>query len=126
MAKLTKANLTDTIEGLTFSEHRKISPDEDSKKDGVSKTILLEIDYNGLTLLDLLAKAFKSDCVSWQNGSGGRKAFDKLEDKQTVKVSAKSPGGAPQIDPIDAIIAGAKLAKMSVEDYIRAEVAKRS
>jgi hypothetical protein len=125
MAKLTKANLIDVIEGISYSEYRKLSPDEESKKDGIAKTIMLEIDYSGLTLNDLLTKAYKSDCVSWQNGSGGRKAFDKLVDKQTVKISAKSPGGAPQIDPVDAIIAGAKAAGMNAEDYIRMLIAKR-
>lgn len=126
MAKLTKANLTDVIEGITYTELRTVSPDEDSKKDKIFKTIHLEISYDGLTLNDLIIKAFKSDVVSWANGGGGRKNFDKLVDKSTVKVSAKSPGGAPQIDPVDAIIAGAKAAGMSIEDYLKAEVAKRT
>ena len=125
MGKLTNANLNDIVEGIKYSEYRKVSPDTDSKKDGVSKTILLEIDYNGLLLVDLVKKAYKSDCVSWQNGSGGRKDFDKLVDKSTVKISAKSPGGAPQVDPMESIIASAKAAGMTVEKYVLAELSKR-
>ena len=123
--KLTKANLTDVIEGIMFSEFRAISPDDESKKDGVKKTIHLKIKYDGLTLNDVIAKAFKSDCVSWQNGSGGRKNFDNLVDKQVVEISAKAPGAAVQIDPITAVIEAAKAAKLSVEEYLKKEIAAR-
>ena len=122
---LTKVNLNDIIEGITYSEYRTISPDGESKKDKIFKTVNLEMSYGGLTLNDLVVKAFKSDCVSWANGGSGRKNFDNLVDKSTVKVSAKSPGGAPQVDPVDAIIASAKAAGMSIEAYLLAEVAKR-
>ncbi len=125
MAKLTSANLTDTIEGVHLSKRLRVSPDAESKKDKVFKNIDLDVNFEGLTFNDLLALAMRPVIVDWQNGGSGRKNFDKLVDKSTVKVSAKSPGVAPQIDPIDAVIASAKASGMSVEEYLRSEVAKR-
>lgn len=126
MANLTKANLNDVIEGITLSRWISVSPDVDAKKDKIKKIINLEVDFTGLTLQNLIIKAFKSDVVAWQNGSGGRSNFDKLIDKTTVKVSSKSPGGGPQIDPLDAIIANAKAAGMAIEDYIINELKRRN
>ena len=90
-----------------------------------SKTVTLEIEYDGLTIEDILAKAVKGDVIDWQNGSGGRKNYDKLVDKSTIKIKASTPGSMPLIDPIISIIQAASAAKMSIEDYLKAEVAKR-
>ena len=125
MAKLTKDNLNDVIEGITLSRWISVSPDEDAKKGKVKKIINLEVDFTGATLQDLIISAHKPSTVSWQNGSGGRSIFDKLVDKSTIKVSFKSPGGAPQIDPVEAIIASAKAAGVTVEVYLAQEIAKR-
>ena len=126
MAKLTMANLNDVIEGITLSRWVNVSPDEDAKKDGIKKLINLEVNFTGATLQDLINSAHKPSTVSWQNGSGGRSNFDKLVDKSTIKVSFKSPGGAPQIDPVEAIIASAKAAGVSIEVYLAQEIAKRT
>ena len=122
---LTKANLNDVIEGISFSEFRSISLDEDAKKAGDKKTIMLVVKYDGLTLGDIIAKAYKSDCVSFQNGGSGRKNYDKIVDKSTITIEAKSPGKGPQVDPVEAIIASAAAAGMTIEAYLRAEVDKR-
>ena len=112
--KLTSANLKDIIEGISFSEFRSISFDNDSKKAGDKKTVSLKVNYDGLTLGDVIAKAFNSDCVSWANGSSGRKNYNNLKDRQVIEISAKTPGKAPQVDPEQAMIA--KLQAMTPEE----------
>ena len=119
-------DMKQVVTGIELSEYRTISPDEDSKKEGKKKTVLLKVKYDGLTLGDVFTKAFKSDVVAWQNGSGGRKNFDNIVDKATICVSAKSPGAGPQIDPLDAVLALAKAAGVTPEQYLRGELKKRS
>ena len=119
-------DLTQKIDGVVLSEQRSISPDEDAKKDGIKKTITLKISYDGLTLGDVLAKAFKSDVVAWQNGSGGRKNFDNIVDGSTIEVSAKAPGSLKE-DPETAMIR--KLQAMTPEEqvaYLKEIAAKAS
>ena len=118
---------TKVISGLTLTKTVSISPDEDAKKAGVSKKVVLKVKYDGLTLMDLAMKALDKDVVSWQNGSGGRKNYDNLVDNGTVNVDAKSPGKAPQIDPEEA--AAARLATMTPEEqqeYIKYLMTKAS
>lgn len=106
-------DLTQVISGVTLTKSITVSPDEDAKKAGTKKTVVLKVKYDGLTLDDVFLKALDKDVVSWQNGSGGRKNFDNLIDKGIVNVSAKAPGKAPQVDP-EAIVA-ARLAAMTPE-----------
>ena len=120
-----KTDMNMTIEGITLSEIRTVSPDEGAKKDGIKKTITLRIKYDGLTLKDVFSKAFKSDVVAWQNGASGRKNFDNIKDKSVIEVSAKAPGAGPQENPLDVIIREAKAAGLTVEQYVIAEMKKR-
>jgi len=120
-----KTDMNMTIEGITLSEIRTVSPDEDAKKEGIKKTITLRIKYDGLTLKDVFSKAFKSDVVAWQNGASGRKNFDNIKDKSVIEVSAKAPGAGPQENPLDVIIREAKAAGLTVEQYVIAEMKKR-
>ena len=113
------------VTGVTLSELRTISPDEESKKEGLKKTVTLKIKYDGLTLKDVFSKAFKSDVVAWQNGASGRKNFDNIKDKSIIEVSAKAPGAGPQENPLDVIIREAKAAGLTVEQYVIAEMKKR-
>ena len=113
------------VTGVTLSELRTISPDEESKKEGLKKTVTLKIKYDGLTLKDVFSKAFKSDVVAWQNGASGRKNFDNIKDKSVIEVSAKAPGAGPQENPLDVIIRDAKAAGLTVEQYVIAEMKKR-
>jgi hypothetical protein len=126
-----KTDMNMTIEGITLSELRTVSPDEDAKKEGIKKTITLRIKYDGLTLKDVFAKAFKSDVVSWQNGGAGRKNYDNIVDKSVIEISAKAPGAGPQENPMDAMIREARAAGVDPKDekafaaYIIAEMKKR-
>jgi len=109
-------NLNEVVEGITLTKVISVSPDEDSKKAGIKKQVTIKMRYDGLTLNDIFQKALKEDIIQWQNGSSGRKNFDNIKDKQTIEVSAKSPGGAPQISPEDAFLIEAKAAGINVDD----------
>lgn len=107
-------DLKQVVSGVVLSKTISISPDGDSKKEGIAKTVVLKVKYDGLTLESVFLKALDKDVVSWQNGSGGRKNYDNLINKGIVKVDAKAPGKAPEIDPETAMVA--KLATMTVEE----------
>jgi len=96
-------DLKQIVKGVTLTKNISVSSDEDSKKQGISKTVALKVKYDGLTLEDVFLKALDKDVVSWQNGSGGRKNYDNLVDKGVVNVDAKAPGKAPQVDPEEAV-----------------------
>lgn len=113
-------NMKQIVSGVILTKACSISPDKDSEE---SKTIHLRVKFDGVTLGDVFAKAVSGAVISWQNGPG-RKKFDTWENGQSVEIEFKSPGKAT-VDPIDAIVAGAKAAGMSVEEYLRAEMAKR-
>ena len=90
-----------------------------------SKQITLAVNYNGLTLSDVFTKALRTDVISWQNGPG-RKGYDALVDKSTVKVSAKAPG-ANVVDPETAMVA--KLTAMNPSEqakYLKELMSKAS
>ena len=122
---INMTNMSDVIEGVTLSEIRSMSPDNDAKKSRESKQFTLRVKYDGLTLRDVFAKAFKTDVVSFVNGAGGRKNYDNIVNKQVIDISAKTPGAAPQQDAMETIIASAKAAKMTIEAYVLAEMKKR-
>ena len=109
-------NMNETITNVTLTKVVSISPDNESKKEGLKKTITLQMRYDGLTLGEVFQKALKDDVISWANGSGGRKAFDKLTDKQTIKVSAKAPGSSPAEAPEDAFSREAKAAGVDLNN----------
>lgn len=109
-------DMNEIITGVTLTKIVSISPDNESKKEGTKKTITLRMKYDGLTLSDVFQKALKDDVISWANGSGGRKSFDKLIDKSTIEVSAKSPGSAPMECPEDAFLREAKAAGVDIEN----------
>ena len=107
-------DLTQMISGVTLTKTITVSPDEDAKKAGTKKTVVLKVKYDGLPLMGVFLKALDKDVVSWQNGSGGRKNYDKLIDKGTINIDAKAPGKAPQIDPKEAV--AADLATMNEDE----------
>ena len=114
-------NLKETVKGIVLRKTCSVKPDGDSTE---SKTITVEMNYDGLTLEDVFTKALSSDIIKWQGSA--RKIYDTLTDKGTVKVDAKSPGSKPEVDPVTAMIQLAKDAGMTVEQYLMAELAKRS
>lgn len=92
-------NMSEVVEGVILKKTTNIR----AVSGGPSKQVTLEVDYNGLLIQDIFAKALKDDVISWANGSGGRKNFENIVNGSTIKVSAKHPGSL-QTDPETAMI----------------------
>ena len=122
---INMTNMADTIEGVSFTEKRSVSPDADGKSSGDKKTVNVKVVYDGLTLRDVFSKAFKSDVVAWQNGGSGRKNYVNIKAGSTIVVMAKAPGAGPTEDPMDRLIREAKELNISIEDHIKNELKKR-
>lgn len=115
-------DMTEKLTGVVRTVKASLKADESSTE---KKSVYLKLDYSDCTVADLLTKASAHDRIAWQNSSQGRAKFASLVDGSTIEVKASSPGAAPIQDPVEAMIARAAAAGMSVEDYVRAEVAKR-
>jgi hypothetical protein len=87
MAKVTRDMLDWVIEGITFSQYRRVSADLDSKLAGESKQVEVEVTFAGATLRSVFEKAFGAAVISWANGPG-RKHIGTLGKKVTVSFSA--------------------------------------
>ena len=111
-------NMNEIVAGITLTKVLSVSPDNESRKEGIKKTFTVRMHYDGLTLADVFAKALKNDIISMQNGNGpgARKNYDKIIDRQTIEISAKSPGAGAQIDPETAMIM--KLQAMKPEEQV--------
>ena len=115
-------NMNETITNVTLSKACSIKADKDSTE---SKVINLKVKFDGATIQSVFDKAIAGTVITWQNGVG-RKGFDTFKNNQTVEISFIAPASKAQIDPVDAMIASASAAGMTVEDYLRAEIAKRT
>jgi len=111
-------NMQEVVVGVTLTKALSVSPDNEAKKEGIKKRLIVKMSYDGLTFADVFAKALKNDIISMQNGNGpgGRRNYDKLVDRQVIEVSAKAPGAGSQIDPETAMIA--KLQAMKPEEQV--------
>ena len=95
-----KLIMTDTFDKVVISKACSIKADKDST---TSKTVSLQVSFEGVTLNDVFQKAMNSTVISWQNGQG-RKNFDTWTTNQVVPISFKAPGRV-QVDPIAATLA---------------------
>ena len=113
-------NMNEVISGVTLTKACSIKADKDSD---VSKVINLKVKFDGAMLQGVFDKALAGAVIQWQNGVG-RKNFDTYKDKQVVEISFTSPAKST-VDPMESIIASAKAAGMTVEEYVIAELKKR-
>ena len=117
----TMMNMNEVIVGVTLTKACSIKADADSTE---SKVVNLRVKFDGAQLGDVFAKALSSAVIAWQNGVG-RKGFDTFKAGQIVDVQFSAPAARAQVDPVDAILAAAAAANISVEEYIKREIAKR-
>ena len=113
-------DLKQIVNGVVLTKACSIKADKDSDE---SKQINARVKFDGVTLGDVFDKAVSGAIINWQNGPG-RKKFDMWENGQTVDIEFKSPGRTT-VDPMTAIIASAAAEGISVEEYIKRELAKR-
>lgn len=117
-------DMNEVITNITLTKVTSISPDNESKKEGIKKTINLRVKFDGAKLSGLFDAALESTVVKWANGTG-RPNFDKWTDRQTVDISFLAPATKAVEDPMDAVIRCAAAEKMTVEAYVAREYAKR-
>lgn len=103
--------LTDEVNEITLTKVCSIKAFESATD---SKTITLNVKFDGVTLGDVFSKAVSSAVIQWQNGPG-RKQFNNWTNQQTVEIQFKSPGKVT-VDPETAMIA--KLQAMSSDEQI--------
>ena len=117
-------NLNETITNVVLTKACSISPDNESKKEGVSKLVNIKVNFNGATLQSVFDKAVSATVIQWQNGPG-RSKFDEWKANQTIEIDFKAPARTT-VDPMDAIIAQASAAGMTVEQYVIEQLKKRN
>lgn len=110
-----------TVSG-TFDIQAKVSPDNESKRDGLSKTFTLRFKMNSVPLEAIIASSLKDKRINAQIPL--RSKFELYKDGQVIELDYEGAGRL-EVNPLDKIILAAKAAGMSVEEYIKAELAKR-
>lgn len=108
-------NMNEIINGVILSKVCSVSPDNDAKKAGTHKNINVKVKFDGATVKSVFDKALSATVISWQNGVG-RKAFDTLENNQTVEVQFIAPASRPTEAPEDAFMREAKADGIDVND----------
>jgi hypothetical protein len=114
-------NMNEVIANVKLSKVCSIKADKDSVE---TKNINLVVKFDGATLSSVFDKAVSGAVIAWQNGVG-RKNFDSYKTNQTVEIQFTAPASKAQIDPVTAMIQAAAAEGISVEDYLRREIAKR-
>lgn len=108
-------DLNQIVNGVVLSKTTSVSPDNDSKKEGVHKQVTLKVKFENVSLQSVFDKALAGVVIQWANGPG-RKGFDKLKHGQTVEISFSAPGKTT-IDPETAMVA--KLQSMTPQEQIK-------
>lgn len=109
------------ITGVTIAKACSVKPDKDSTE---SKTVTVNVKFDGATVKSVFDKSVSGAVIAWQNGVG-RKTFDTLKSGQVVNIQFTAPASRGAIDPITAILAAAEAEGISVDEYMKREVARR-
>ena len=116
-------DLNTIIEKVSLTKVCSIKADKESSD---SKSITLNVKFDGVPLSAVFAKAVSGAVIQWQNGPG-RNKFDQWKSGQVVNIEFKSPGQT-QIDPKQALIEQAKASgvdttnKQALMDYIMGQI----
>lgn len=114
-------DLNAKLVGVIRTVKQSLRPDKETDKSEAVE-VYLDIDFSNCSVNDVLAYAAADRKIAW--ASSNRKKFDSLVPGSHVKVVASTPGRTA-IDPMDAIVAAAKAAGMSVQDYMTQEMKRR-
>jgi hypothetical protein len=115
-------NMNEIVANVKLSKVCSIRADVDSTE---KKNINLVVRFDGATLSSVFDKAVSGAVIAWQNGVG-RKNFDTYKNNQTIEIQFVAPASKAQIDPMEVIIAQAKAAGMTVEQYVIDQMKKRT
>jgi hypothetical protein len=89
-------DMTTKLTGVIVSIKGKLRADSDTDK-SEAVSVILDIDYSGCTLNDVLQFASADRKIAWVNGTG-RKSIGSLTDGQHIKVTAGQPNKV-YVDP---------------------------
>ena len=115
-------NMNEIVANVKLSKVCSIRADGESTE---KKNINLVVKFDGATLSSVFDKAVSGAVIAWQNGVG-RKNFDTYKNNQTVEIQFVAPASKAQLDPMEVIIAQAKAANMTVEQYVVDQMKKRT
>jgi len=107
-------DINEMVKGIALTKTCSIKPDKDSSN---SKTVTLNIKFDGIPLTAVFDKAVSSAVIQWQNGPG-RSKFDTWKHGQVVDIDFKAPGRAPQLTPIQQFTIEAKAAGIDTSDKV--------
>ncbi len=117
----TMINMKEVIANVTLTKVCSIKPDKDSDE---HKTITLRVKFDGATVQSIFDKALSGAVIQWQNGVG-RKRFDTFKNNQTIDIQFNAPASRTAVDPVTAMIQNAEAEGITVEEYLKREIAKR-
>lgn len=112
-------DMNQIIIGVTLTKVCSVSPDEDSEE---SKRVTLRVKFDGCKLVDVFEKAMSATVIQVQ--AKLRKNFVSLKDNSVQEVTFSAPTRTT-VDPIEYVITQAKASGVTVEEYLKAELAKR-
>jgi len=113
---IKKDMFNEMIETFTLRKTCSVSADAESKARGESKTVHLEVKFEGATIHDLARSCLgQGKVVVWQNGYA-RKHYNELADGQKVPITWNKPASAPEADPKTAMLRDAKADGVDITD----------
>ena len=113
---IDKSRFNEVIDTFTLRKTCSVSADAESKARGESKTVTLEVLFDGATINDLAMSCLgQGKVVTWQNGYA-RKHYNELSDRQVVKITWNKPASAPEVDGKTKLLMEAKAAGVDITD----------
>ena len=103
-------DLNTKLDNVIRSKACKLTPFKGAEE---HKSFTISVDFTGAAVNDVIEKAVSGAVIQWQNAN--RDNYDKLKDKDTIKIQFQSSGKV-RIDPMQALIAEAKAAGVDPAD----------
>jgi hypothetical protein len=127
MTTITNGNVSDYNVKGNWRISGSVKPDGTADE---SKKFTLDVHFD-CAVQDIILKALEPTKISWANNVG-RKHFDTFKNGDVIKIDFKSPGKAPEVDPMVKLINDAKDAgidptdKAAMTEFLMGELAKVS
>ena len=114
-------DLNEIVSGIVLSKSFTVSQDEDTKDEGI--TLHATLKFEGVSLRSVFDAAVAPKVIQKQGYI--RKHWSEFKDGQHIVIEFKAPAKS-SVDPLDHAIAMAAAAGLSIEEWLKAELAKRA
>lgn len=121
MVNITKSDVSSYTVTGEFEKVVSVRPDKDTSKTS-AKQVTLRFIFSNTPLSSVIQAALAPKAINWQVKA--RKEFNKIVPKSVITISFV--GGSMPVDPITDIVNRAAAAGMSVDEYLKVELAKRT